>query len=173
MREKRSIQEYDVIPERENGHGIHIALGLALLALVVGYWYFQPVAPSLQARDISIQGIHLGLGYQDLIKQRGKAGGDQQLPDGSRQVVYPSGESYLLTADRVASMAARGTGGLQLAHSEVKVGDSRDSIEKLLGVVDPTRAPGLSLVTWPGSDCRVTVEFDKDWKARAFRVYSP
>jgi len=172
---KGSTPGYDELPKpKEEGHGLHEIAGLIVLALLLVYWWRQPrTPPALHAQDMAIQGIHLGQDYQEVVKLRGKAKTDQKIPDGSRRLVYSAAESYFLKSDRVDYMEARGAGGVQFPQGEVKVGDSRDSIEKLLGVVESARNAQVTQVTWPGPDCRFTVEFDADWKARAFRVYSP
>ncbi|MBS2038617.1 hypothetical protein JST97_26795 [bacterium] len=173
MSKGRPKQDFDELPKRRENYALRLAVVLLVLFLALAYWRFQPSAPVLHAQDVAVNGIHLGQDYQEVLKLRGSARRDERTPDGLRNLVYSSAESYVFRGERVIYMEARGSGGVQFPHFEARVGDSRDSLEKQLGVVDSERKPELTQVTWPGPDCRLRVEFDQDWKARAFRVYSP
>lgn len=170
---RRPTSDYDEFPKHKENHAPHI---LGLLVVLVGalfYWWRQPAPVLLEAKDISIRGVHLGDSYQSLSIHFGKPRDEIKSPTGERQLVYPDGESFYFKGDRVAYMEVRGQGTVEFHHTSVKVGDSRDRIEKDLGVVEPSRVPNLTQITWPGPDCRFAVEFDADWKARALRVYAP
>lgn len=169
---KRPGSEYDEFPKHEENHAMHILVGLAVLMALLAYWWNQPAPVRFYARDLSLHGVHLGQSHQEVLKLRGKPGSDQLTPDGYRNLVYSPQESYVLRADRVIFMELRGRGGVEFQQSQLEVGESRDGLEKRLGVV-AGRSPQVTLVTWPGPDCQLMVKFDADWKAREYRISTP
>ncbi|MFN8610887.1 MAG: hypothetical protein U0931_25315 [Vulcanimicrobiota bacterium] len=170
-KKKRPTLDYDELPQREEGYNFQTPALLIFLVAALFFWWRLPAKPTqMQARDLSIQGVHLGDSYRSLSKPSREI----RSPKGERFLTYASGASYYLKSDQVVSMAVTGRGAVQFRQATINVGDSRDSIEKLLGVVDPARVLHVTQITWPGPDCRLSVVFDPaDWKARTLKVYSP